>query len=99
MINRVKDFIDCYNGEVDRYRRAGTKEDVDAFVRYERIKWSRDLKHDLQRGTYAEYAESKIRESLFRPFTRKYLFYDRVLNEEVRSFAIILPTDRATDEN
>ena len=46
--NACPRFIDDYNAEVDRYRRHGAKADMDDFVDYERIKWSRDLKLELQ---------------------------------------------------
>jgi predicted helicase len=83
LIARVKQFIDDYNGEVDRYGRSGKGCNVDDFVRYEHIKWSRDLKADLARQRYAEFAPDKIRRAVYRPFTKKHLFFDRVLNEEV----------------
>ena len=35
-------------------------------VSYEKIKWSRDLKQDLQRGRYAEFSEARIRPCLYR---------------------------------
>ena len=99
LIKRIHQFIEDYNAEIDRYERAGRPKDVDNFVRYERIKWSRDLKLDLQRGNYAEYKESKVRSSIYRPFTKQYLFFDRVLNEEVYVFPNILPTPLTEKEN
>ncbi len=83
LIPRVCGFIDDYNAEVDRYKRAGRPDNIDDFVRYNRIKWSRDLKLDLKRGNYAEFAEEKVRLGLYRPFTKRWLFFDRILNEEV----------------
>jgi predicted helicase len=83
---KVKAFIDTYNGEVDRWkRRTNDVTSVDGFVTYDdaKMKWSRDLKADLQRGHYAKYEESKVRISLYRPFCKQILFLDRILNEEV----------------
>jgi len=57
---RMAATTETYNGEVDRYRRNKAKPNVDAFVNYAGIKWSRDLKKDLERGVSAEYSESKI---------------------------------------
>ena len=81
LIARVKRFISEYNAEVDRYKREGTGTPIDDFVRYDKLKWSRDLKKDLSRHVYADYSEDKVRELLYRPFTSCYLFFDRVLNE------------------
>ncbi|MGO8788590.1 MAG: type ISP restriction/modification enzyme [Terriglobia bacterium] len=97
--DRVRRFIDDYNGEVDRYERSGNKQPVDEFVRYDKIKWSRDLKLDLQRGNYATFDEKKIRTALYRPFCRRWLFFDRILDEEVYVNPGIFPTPATEKEN
>ncbi len=99
LIRRVKTFIDEYNGEVDRLKRTTSPINVDNFVRYDKIKWSRDLKLDLKRGNYGEYDDGKIRTCLYRPFCKRYLFFDRILNEEVYVFPQILPTTESEVEN
>ncbi|MGH9689311.1 MAG: type ISP restriction/modification enzyme, partial [Candidatus Acidiferrales bacterium] len=83
LVERVRQVIEEYNSEVDRYKRSGKKASVDDFVRYDKIKWSRDLKLDLRRGNYASFDDSMVRPSLYRPFCRRWLFFDRILNEEV----------------
>gem|GEM_PF-33946 len=99
LVERVKRFIDDYNGEVGRWAHTEDKSDVDAFVSYDRVNWSRDLKLDLQREHYAKFEESKVRASLYRPFCRRYLFFDRILNEEVYVFPHIFPTPETESEN
>jgi len=99
LADRVRGFIDEYNCEVDRYKRSGADQPVDDFVRYEGIKWSRDLKLDLQRGNYAVFEAAKIRKATYRPFCRRYLFFDRILNEEVYVNPSIFPTPAAANEN
>jgi len=99
LIDRVKEFVDAYNGEVDRYRRAGSKADVDAFVHYEKIVWDRDLKKDLVRGRYAEFDEAKLRIGLYRPFTKRCLFFDKLVNAEVYTFPKFFPTVKTEAEN
>jgi predicted helicase len=96
---RVRQFIEDFNSEVDRFHRAGSDREVDDFVRYEKIKWSRDLKLDLKRGNYAEFDETKLRMGLYRPFCKKYLFYDKILNEEIRLFPYIFPSPSSQAEN
>jgi hypothetical protein len=45
-----------------------------------RLQRHRDyLKAHLQRGEEAEFEEAKLRDALYRPFTRKYVYYDRIL--------------------
>src|SRR6266571_6196777 len=74
LIQRVKHFVEDFNAEIDRYARAGKPKDIDSFVHYERIQWSRDLKLDLRRGIYANYADTKVRVASYRPFTKLFLF-------------------------
>src|SRR5262249_23547147 len=99
LIERIKIFIDEYNGEVDRYKRTGGKGNVDDFVRYEKIKWSRDLKKDLCRGKYAEYTESKVRVGLYRPFATKSYFFDAILNQDIVRWPTFLPNPQIEKEN
>lgn len=99
MAKRVKQFIEDYNSEVDRFRRSENKLDLDNFVKYDKIKWSEGLKARLSRGNYASFGDDKIRTSQYRPFCRRYLFFDRVLNERVCVFPAILPTVDSEKEN
>jgi len=96
---RVQECVENYNAEVDRYHRAGGKAEIDGFVRYDKIKWSRDLKLDLERHHYAEFSEPKVRTAIYRPFCRKHLFFDRILNEEVYVMPRIFPTPATEEEN
>ncbi len=98
----IKHLVDSYNREVDGWARRDKRDiTVDEFVTYDdsNIKWSRDLKLDLQRGRYAKYDETKIRSALYRPFCKQILFFDRILNEEVYQFPQIFPTPQSENEN
>ena len=99
----VKKTIGFYNQEILRWRQAGRPKDVDTFVQNDdndhQIGWSRDLKADLRRERFAEFSQHKIRTSLYRPFTEKHLFLDRILNEEVYQFPNFLPTTESEGEN
>lgn len=99
LASRVRQFIEDYNAEVDRYQRARGEPNIDDFVRYDKIKWSEALKKDLVRARYASYEETKIRPSLYRPFTRQHLFFDAVLNERRYQFPHIFPTPDTEQEN
>ncbi len=96
---RMRRFVEEYNSQVDSYKRQNPKPNIDDFVDYDRIAWSRDLKLDLKRGNFARYEPKKIRKSLYRPFHRKVLFFDRVLNEEVYQQPSFLPDERSEAEN
>ena len=94
--------IECYNEQVFKWeRRTNRKSLVDDFVVNDdtKISWSRDLKLKLKRGSIAEYSEFKVRNSLYRPFTKSNLFFDRILNDVKGSFPTISPTPEAEREN
>jgi predicted helicase len=102
LASKIKGFIDTYNSEIDRWRRRGNDiTTVDNFVIYDdtKIKWSRDLKLDMQRGHYATFSNIKLRKSLNRPFCKQWLFFDRILNEEVYQLPLFFPTAASEDEN
>ena len=95
-------MIEVYNAEVDRWERRGNRSvKVDDFVIYddEKIKWSSGLKQKLERGQITKFATAKIRQSLYRPFTKSELYFDRVTNDRVLLFPSIFPTPETEIEN
>ena len=100
--DNVERMINTYNAEVDRYmRQVPPKPKVDDFVVYDdtKIKWSRDLKRKLKQGKNTEYVNHKIRNSLYRPFTKSNLYLDRIMTDIVSLFPSIFPTREAETEN
>ena len=91
----VRRMIENYNAEVDRWKRRDNKgADLDDFVMSDekKIKWSSGLKQKLRSGKISEFSSIKIREALYRPFTKSNLFFDRVMNQAVNLFPSIFPT-------
>ena len=102
LAENISGMIDTYNEQTFKQERQTVRDaNVDDFVVYDdaKIKWSRNLKRELKRGRIAEYAEGKVRNSLYRPFTRSYLFFDLIMNDEVSSFPSIFPTPETETEN
>ena len=102
LIGNIKRTIATYNEQVLKWIHRSNKDaNVDDFVLYDdsRLSWSRDLKADLNRGRLAEFSEEKVRQSLYRPFTRTTLFFDRILNQDVFVFPSIYPTPETEAEN
>lgn len=98
----IKRTAEVYNEQVFKWSRAAKDATrIDDFVLSDssKIAWSRDLKLDLERGRTVEFSQLKVRRSLYRPFTVEFLFFDRVLNEEVYVFPSIFPTELAEDAN
>ena len=100
--DNVQRTIETYTAELDRWgHRKPPKPDIDDFVLYDakKIKWSRDLKEKLKRGKIIEYADHKIRHSLYRPFLKTNLFLDKILIDSPGQFPIIFPTTQSETEN
>ena len=102
LIANVNRTIDTYNEQAIRWERRGNQgANVDDFVVYddEEISWSRDLKAKLRRSRFAEFAEQKVRRSLYRPFTKSHLFFDRTMDDMLYVFPSIFPTLETETEN
>ena len=102
LTENIKKTIDTYNTHVFKWdRRTNQKENVDSFVVYDdkAIKWSSGLKENLKRGKIAEFEEERIRPSLYRPYTKSNLYFDRVLNDRVLVFPSIFPTPTTEMQN
>ena len=99
LATRMKILAENYNTQVDKYQRMNPKPEIDDFVDYENVAWSRDLKLDLKRGNYAVFSHTKLRASIYRPFAKKHLFFDRILNEEVYQQPAYFPDVHSESEN
>ena len=102
VVTNIQKTIDFYNSHVFRWeRRANTGQSVDEFVTYDnrQISWCSGLKSKLKGGHVAEFSDSKLRLTLYRPFTKKYLYFDRILNQGVFVFPSIFPTPETETEN
>ena len=94
LIQNVKRTSNFYNMHVLKLREIPQSDrDVDEFVEYNdtKIKWSSGLKLKLEQGELAESVESKLRVSLFRPFTKMNLCFDRTLNHRMSMFPLTFP--------
>ena len=101
LANKARRCIEAYNSEVDRWKRAGCPKDIDSFVDSDetKIKWSEGLKSTLARTVYAEFNKVKIRNALYRPFIKRFVFFDSVMNERRYVFPRIFPTVSTETEN
>lgn len=103
LTENIQRMIKFYNAQTLEW--IGTKNsagvNLDGFVDSDsqKISWSENLKRKLKAGQPAEFAESKLRLSLYRPFTKTNLFFDRLMNERVYVFPSIFPTPAAEREN
>jgi predicted helicase len=107
LAKRVEQFADDYNAEVQRWQnKARPPKDpallpkyVDDFVNYESVKWSETLKRHLVEQAEAEFSSKRIRESLYRPFTKMVLYHAPLFVDRPGAFNGVFPTAKARSEN
>ena len=102
LTENISRMIENYNAEVARWtQRADREVKLDDFVVSDdtKIKWSSSLKQHLKSGQIAEFADTKIRQSFYRPFTKLNLFFDRIMNQRVHVFPSFFPNEKTESEN
>ncbi|OYV61469.1 MAG: hypothetical protein B7Z71_04585 [Acidocella sp. 21-58-7] len=96
-------MIAFYNSEVARYEKAcadlakDARPLVDGFVENNsaKISWTRALKQELSKGRHFAFDDACLTPSLYRPFTKQYLYFNRKLNEMVLQMPRIFPDTTA----
>lgn len=71
LITKMLFFTSVYQHEVLNQANAEFSQD---------IKWDEDLRNYLKRGIQKKFAEQSIQSSLYRPFHKEYLYFDRHFN-------------------
>jgi predicted helicase len=93
-------MLDFYNVETDRFdianqglERNKRLEIVSEFVDSDpaKISWTENLKKDLVKNQKLNFDANNIVVSLYRPFTKQWLYHDRKLNERVYQIPRIFP--------
>ena len=108
VVTNMRAMIGFYNAELDRFNNAHPNADrkardasVDRFIDTDpsKISWSAALKTDLAKDKPAEFDEDCLTPSLYRPFTRQWLYYNRTFNERVYQMPRIFPMGDVGAEN
>ena len=87
--DNVQIMIKNYNLEVDKLENIDVKLNDKTVVDYvtndeRKISWSRSLKQRAARREKTQFSHSDIMLAMYRPFTKKWLYRNRFLNENVR---------------
>ena len=102
LAENMQHTIDSYNEQVEKWLKRDNRDaEVDDFVRYDdkRISWSATLKMYLKSGKFAFFEENYIRLSLYRPFSKCYLYFGNILIDRLAHFPKIFPTPSTENEN
>jgi len=102
LAENMQKTIDFYNQQVFAWSRNQDKnKTVDDFVNYDdkQISWDSTLKNHLRKNKEAHFDKKEIRTSLYRPFIKSFLYFDKMLNNSVHRFFQIFPTVETEKEN
>lgn len=100
LASNVLSMIGFYNAEVARFDAAysgleikARRDKVDSFVDTDptKISWTRALKYELAKNHRFSIENESIVESLYRPFTKGWLYFNRRFNEMVYQMPRIFP--------
>ncbi|WP_026500626.1 DEAD/DEAH box helicase [Bartonella grahamii] len=106
LAKNISNMITFYNSEVKRFNNAYghvdrriRKNAVDNFVNSDakKISWSRALKQDLAKGKIFKFEATCLMQSLYRPFTQQWLYYNRAFNEMVLQMPRIFPIGKTAE--
>lgn len=104
----MMEMIEFYNSEVDRFNTFYANADrktraaaVNGFVDSDaqRISWTVNLKTELVRGRKFAFDQSCLTPSLYRPFNKQWLYYNRTFNERVLQMPRIFPLNTNPERN
>mgnify|MGYP001615205673 CR=1 FL=1 len=93
-------MIDFYNAEITRFNVAHIGLDkktreakVDGFINTDpaQISWTHNVKQDLAKNRRFDFEAGSLTPSLYRPFTKQWLYYNRGFNERVYQMPRIFP--------
>lgn len=86
LVQRMKYFVAVYQEHLE----GGTRREFD-------IKWDRELENYLKRKIQKKFEEVKIVESFYRPYSKKYLYFDRHFNGMTYQMFNFFPNSKATN--
>lgn len=78
--NKVSYLISNYEADKDRLKGNVSKSNIKDLTD-KSIKWTRLLYNEMLRGTCLTFSDSNILESLYRPFTKQFVYFSKELNE------------------
>ena len=80
-------LVQNYNNELKRLKNIPVNERKDLLNRKSNhINWSRKLERFAVNDIELEFHQSHLKLSLYRPFTKKWVYHDKALNEEARLY-------------
>ncbi len=96
LTTKMKSFISFYNSELVRYEKSKEAEpnlNIKGFLNTDerKIKWSSSLVPKLAKGIAATFTHKKLTKSLYRPFSKQWMYFDAVFNHRPYQMPQIFP--------
>lgn len=89
---KVKFFVDTYEAERLRWQQRKASEQTGDFVSRE-IKWTSELEAHLARGTLLSANPDRFREAMYRPFCKRWTYYDEAITHRLYQQGSIFPVN------
>ncbi len=98
---RARLMVKEFNAEHSRWISAGAPENVKSFIDVDEtvLKWVRNTRRHLKRGSIAEFRGKEIRQATYRPFVSKHLLFNDMFCEDVYRIPSFLPDRESEKEN
>ena len=94
LINKMKCLIDAYEDARELHHDLGLSlDECTANTELTVIKWTGTLKQSLKKGENLAFDETRIREVLYRPFTKLWLYEDHRILSSVKTVSAMFPVD------
>ena len=103
----MKRMISFFNSELERFNlavpgldRKSREAQVNGFMDTDstKISWSDSLKLDMAKNRRAEFEADSLTVSLYRPFTKRWLYLNRRFNERLYQMPAVYPTPRLENQ-
>lgn len=96
LANNMRRMIGFYNEQVTAYAKAKTKSEkleIEDFIDTDakKISWTRSLKNELRKSSHHDFHVSDVTPSLYRPYCKQHLYFNRRFNEMVYQMPKIFP--------
>lgn len=94
LTKNMKSSIKYYNEEVERIKSINMNKDIEDYLNYDSTKfhWDRANRYDIEKGKSYKFFQKSLHESLYRPFTKTNLYFNRQLNNTIYQMPQIFPT-------
>lgn len=94
---KMRDMIEFYNSEINRYEghsQTDKKIKIEDFINTDatKISWSSSLIPKLEKKIRAVFDKDHLRESVYRPFSKQWVYYDGMFNHRVGQMPNIYPS-------